>query len=126
MRKKQLTNPKIARGGKSHAEGRQAEHLAALLLMAKGYHILARRWRAAPCEIDILARQNDTLVVVEVKKRGQEMAAGEALAPELQRRLIEAGNAALAWHGGWAKNLRFDVILLSPRRFPRHIKNAFF
>lgn len=119
-------NRKIKRGEQSYASGKWAESLAALLLRMKGYRILARRWRGGFCEIDILARQNETLVVVEVKKRSSEKEAGEALLAAQRRGLMQAGNAALARHGTWAKTLRFDVVLLSPRRFPRHIKNAFF
>lgn len=47
--------------------GHDAEGLAASYLKAKGYAIVERNWKLGRGELDIVARQGETLVVVEVK-----------------------------------------------------------
>ena len=49
--------------------GLSAESRAAMLLVAKGFRIIARRWRSPVGEIDIVARRRSLLVFVEVKAR---------------------------------------------------------
>jgi putative endonuclease len=49
--------------------GRWGESLAADLLEAKGYQILARNWRSRSGEIDLVAQTGETIVFVEVKTR---------------------------------------------------------
>ena len=49
--------------------GISAESRAAALLIAKGFRILARRWKSPVGEIDIVARRRQLLVFVEVKAR---------------------------------------------------------
>ncbi len=64
-----MTAVRSARGAKARRDGRAAEVLAALWLMAKGYQILAFRLRTPQGEIDLLARRGPVLAVVEVKAR---------------------------------------------------------
>jgi Holliday junction resolvase-like predicted endonuclease len=49
--------------------GISAESRAAAFLIAKGFRILARRWRSPVGEIDIIARRRSLLIFVEVKAR---------------------------------------------------------
>ncbi len=56
--------------------GISAESRAAAFLIAKGFRILARRWRSPLGEIDIVARRRQLLVFVEVKARSSLEAAG--------------------------------------------------
>jgi putative endonuclease len=49
--------------------GRQGEDLAAAYLVAHGYRILARNWRCPEGEVDVIARHEGTVVIVEVKTR---------------------------------------------------------
>ena len=49
--------------------GISAESRAAAFLIAKGFRILARRWRSPVGEIDIIARRRTLLIFVEVKAR---------------------------------------------------------
>jgi putative endonuclease len=49
--------------------GRRGEHLAARYLAARGYRILARNWRCALGEIDIVAERHGDVAIVEVKTR---------------------------------------------------------
>lgn len=52
--------------------GQAGEDQAVALLQEKGYEILARNWHSSHKELDIVARNRDWLVVVEVKTRGSE------------------------------------------------------
>jgi putative endonuclease len=51
--------------------GRRGEALAARELQSRGYVILERRWRCRLGEIDIVARDKEVIVVVEVKARSR-------------------------------------------------------
>jgi Holliday junction resolvase-like predicted endonuclease len=59
--------------------GLSAESRAAMLLIAKGHRIAARRWKTPVGEIDIVARRRRDLVFVEVKARDDLDAAAEAV-----------------------------------------------
>jgi putative endonuclease len=106
--------------------GLSAENRAAALLLAKGYRVTARRFRAGVGEVDIVARRGNVLVFVEVKARERLDDAAEAVTERQQRRIIAAAEAWLAANpDDMARNIRFDVILIAPRRWPRHIVAAF-
>jgi putative endonuclease len=108
------------------ALGLSAESRAAVLLIAKGYRIVARRWRSPAGEIDIVARRRNTLVFVEVKARAQLDAAAESVLVRQQRRIIAAAEAWLADHPDDLNcDMRFDVVLVAPKSLPRHIQAAF-
>lgn len=49
--------------------GKQGEALAVDLLLQKGYSILHTNWTFQKAEVDILAQQDSTLAVIEVKTR---------------------------------------------------------
>ncbi len=59
--------------------GLSAESRAAMLLIAKGHRIAARRWKTPVGEIDIVARRRRDLIFVEVKARDDLDAAAEAV-----------------------------------------------
>ena len=106
--------------------GLSAESRAALLLIAKGYRILARRWKSPLGEIDIIARRRRDLLFVEVKARDRLDDAAEGVTERSKRRIIAAAELWLAHHPDDAQRyIRFDVILVAPGKMPRHIANAF-
>jgi putative endonuclease len=106
--------------------GLSAESRAAMLLMAKGYRIAARRWKTPFGEIDIVARRRNALVFVEVKARDHADDAAVAVTERGKRRILSAAELWLAHHRGDAQRfIRFDVILVTPGRIPRHVVNAF-
>ena len=108
------------------AFGLSAESRAAAYLVAKGYRIVARRWRSPVGEIDIVARRRGVLIFVEVKARERLDDAAEAVIVPQQRRIIAAAEAWLATHPQHAESdMRFDVVLVAPRSIPRHIQAAF-
>jgi putative endonuclease len=106
--------------------GLSAESRAAAFLVAKGYRIVARRWRSVLGEVDIVARRRRLLAFVEVKARATLDEAAGAVLPHQRRRIIGAARAWLAAHpDDAARDIRFDVMLVAPRRIPRHIQAAF-
>src|SRR5208282_718118 len=106
--------------------GLSAESRAALLLIAKGYRIAARRWKTPVGEVDIVARRRRDLVFAEVKARDHIDAAAEAVTERTKRRILAAAEFWLASHPDDAQCfIRFDVILIAPGKMPRHIANAF-
>ncbi len=106
--------------------GLSAESRAALLLIAKAYRILARRWKTPFGEIDIVARRRNDLVFVEVKARGHFDDAAEAVTERSKQRIVAAAEFWLAHRPADAHcAIRFDVILVVPGKLPRHIVNAF-
>jgi putative endonuclease len=108
------------------AFGLSAESRAAAFLIAKGYRIVARRWRSGVGEIDIVARRRRTLIFVEVKARERLDDAAEAVIVRQQRRIIAAAEAWLASHPDDINcDIRFDVMLIAPKSLPRHIQAAF-
>ena len=106
--------------------GISAESRAAALLVAKGFRILARRWRSPAGEIDIVARRKHLLIFVEVKARADFDTAAELVSTRQQHRIAAAAEAWLAAYGtGSLRDFRFDVILVVPGKMPRHIPGAF-
>jgi len=106
--------------------GLSAESRAAALLMAKGYRILAKRFKTPHGEIDLVAKKRNLLVFVEVKARASLDDAAYAVTPRQQARIIDAAQGWLMAHPEHAEfDLRFDAILIAPRRLPRHLLAAF-
>jgi putative endonuclease len=120
--------PKLAAPARVAAfrTGLSAEGRAAAYLILKGYRILARRFRSPYGEIDIVARRRNLLAFVEVKARASLDEAAYAVTPRQQQRIIEAAQAWLMAHPEHADfDLRFDAMLIAPRRLPRHLIAAF-
>ena len=120
---------RASRGRAAFRRGHGAEGLAAWWLRLKGYRILARNWRSAAGEIDLIARRGATLVIVEVKQRGDLVQAADALQARQRRRLARAAAAYLAARPDLAGlDLRFDVVVfgrwLGLRGRPIHLKDA--
>jgi putative endonuclease len=106
--------------------GLSAESRAAMFLIAKGYRIVARRWKTPFGETDIVARRRRALVFVEVKARDRADEAAEAVTERTKRRIVAAAELWLAHHpDDNERDIRFDVMLVAPGRLPQHIANAF-
>src|SRR6188508_258853 len=89
--------------------GISAESRAAAFLIAKGFRILARRWRSPAGEIDIVARRRKLLVFVEVKARDTLDDAAESVTPQQKRRICAAAEAWLAkFPDDGVHDMRFD------------------
>ena len=110
----------------AHFTGLSAESRAAAFLVAKGYRIVARRFRSPVGEVDIVARRRGVLVFIEVNARSSLDGAAFSLLPRQQQRIAAAAGAWLAAHPEDAEsNIRFDAVLVAPGKIPRHIAGAF-
>ena len=106
--------------------GISAESRAAALLIAKGFRILARRWKSPAGEIDIVARRRSLLVFVEVKARERLDDAAWSVTPRQRARIVAAAEAWLAVNADeHIRDIRFDAMLVAPGKIPQHIPAAF-
>jgi len=105
--------------------GHWAERLCAAHLRLRGYRVIARRLRTPAGEIDLVARRAGTLAVIEVKARADESAAAEAITARQRARILDATRWFLAGRRDLAAlSVRFDAMLVTPWRWPRHVADA--
>lgn len=111
--------------------GDAGEHLARRLLEANGYICLAEQWRCPAGELDLVMRQGDDLVFVEVKvRRGGLIEAEQAVTPAQQRRLLAAAQSFLIAHPAIQdQTWRIDILGITLDRGGRvtrvsHLENA--
>lgn len=99
---------------------------AVKLLEDKGLKIIERNYRTRAGEIDIVAKDGDTYVFVEVKARaGAEFGhPGEAVTPSKMYKIAGAAKQWLAEHGVRSRPCRFDVVTVLGEKIG-HIENAF-
>jgi putative endonuclease len=92
--------------------GERGEDAAAKFLRRHGYKILVRRFKSRAGEIDIVARQKDWLVFIEVKTRQTEQygAPGEAVDKKKERHMIRAALDYLRLLDNPRIKFRFDVV----------------
>lgn len=93
--------------------GERYEALAADYLRRQGYRIVEKNYRCRSGEIDLIARDREYLVFVEVKYRADSACGSPLEAVDLrkQRKLIRAAQFYLLAHGyGTEVNCRFDVV----------------
>jgi len=94
--------------------GKLGESLACDALRARGYAILATRYRSRFGEIDIIAKHAGTLVFVEVKARRSTRrgSAAESVSPAKRRRVAAMALDYLAWTRQLDARCRFDVVAI--------------
>ncbi|MCR6650627.1 MAG: YraN family protein [Cellvibrionaceae bacterium] len=93
--------------------GRSGEHSAEKFLCAKGMQLVARNYRCAQGEIDLVMRDGDTLVFVEVRRRASTAYGSplETVSTAKQRKLTAAAqHFLLSQKIPTRQALRFDVI----------------
>ena len=111
--------------------GRRGERLACRLLGALGLEILARNFSGTRGEIDIVARESDTLCFIEVKTRHRVYRARPAAAvgSAKRRNLVRAAHQFLREIGNPPVNYRFDIVEALLDRWQvrdiRYYRNAF-
>jgi putative endonuclease len=94
------------------ALGKTGEDLACRELERRGYAIITRRYRSRGGEIDIVARDGDTIVFVEVKARENRAFgdAAEAVTGLKQRKIVQLAVEYLMRHHLANRPCRFDVV----------------
>ncbi|MCC7349460.1 MAG: YraN family protein [Phycisphaerales bacterium] len=112
------------------ALGDRGENVAARFLRNLGYKIIVRNFRCAIGEIDIIARDGDTLVFVEVKTRvNDDPMPEDQVNGTKQHQITKAAKFYMGRYGVPQPPARFDVVAIvwPTGRSPqiRHIPNAF-
>jgi len=99
------------------ALGSWGEQRAAEYLQERGYQIVARNVRGEYGEIDLLARQGEVLVFVEVKARSSAQFGHpeEAITPLKQQHLVDSALDYLQAHPDLGEDWRIDVIAIEVR-----------
>jgi len=110
--------------------GTRGEEIALHHLKKQGYHIIARNYRCTLGEIDIIARENDDLVFVEVKTRTSKGFGSpeEAVYGKKQRKIIQVALYYMNETYLDGCNVRFDVVAITAERegtVVNLIRNAF-
>lgn len=120
------------RGWLAKAFGNRGERLAARFLRKQGYTILARQYTNRFGEVDIVARDGESVVFVEVKTRRTDSAGhpAEAVTPAKQSQLTRVAMAYLKQQGLLEARSRFDVIAImwpsdGAQPVVEHFQNAF-
>jgi putative endonuclease len=108
-----------------YAFGKWAELLSCWHLRLRGYQIRAVRYKTPVGEIDIVASRGEVTALIEVKARRRFDQAALALAPKQQRRICRAAAVLQARQPELMRtSLRYDLMLVQPWAWPRHIENA--
>jgi putative endonuclease len=115
----------IAHPTPAQAAGGDAEDRAATLLARHGLAIVERNYRTRLGEIDLVAREGECLVFVEVRSRAGDAYGGalESITPQKRRRIVAAARQYINRYAR-VPPCRFDVILLEGGE-PRWIRAAF-
>ena len=110
--------------------GDLGEDAAARYLESRGMRVLDRNWRYRQWELDLVCRDGDTLVFVEVKTRvaGSMSAPADGLGRAKRARLVKAAARYLSAKGLWEEPCRFDlaaVVDTGVSMDVEHTENAF-
>ena len=93
--------------------GRLGEKLAKKYLEKKGFRILEQNWRTRYAEIDLVARQKDVLVFVEVRtKVGEQFGTPEETLNSRKLQKVKRNAFSYASHVKWDKLYRIDAVCI--------------
>lgn len=114
----------------NNLSGRTAEFMALQYLRLKGYALVACNYvtgrGTGAGEIDLIVKNQTTLVFIEVKKRKDLTTAAYSILPKQQERIRRAAEVFVARHSEYADfDIRFDAILVQMPLKIEHIENAF-
>lgn len=113
-------------GAISFFAGQAAEEQVAARYSRSGRPIAARRWRGSAGEIDLIAREGDKVIFIEVKKSRSFAEAAEHLSRRQMDRICSAATEFVAGEpGGQLTEMRFDVALVDAVGRIDVIENAF-
>lgn len=113
------------RGRTGHHAGAAAEDIVARHYEARSMPVAARRWRGTGGEIDLICRDGDDLVFVEVKKSVSfDRAALGLSARQIERIVATASEFAAAEPRGELTPMRFDLALVDGSGRLRLVENA--
>lgn len=114
------------RGSTGYHAGISAENSVARDYERRGYPVAHQRWRGQGGEIDLIVRDGDGLIFIEVKKSRDFDRAAQRLSGRQMIRLQQAAGEYLGTQpGGALTDVRFDAALVNARGEIRVIENAF-
>ncbi len=117
---------KTQRGAMSYHAGMAAEGCVARDYERRGFVIADQRWRGKGGEIDLIARDGDGLIFVEVKQSRNFERAAQSLSARQMRRISSSAAEYLATQPrGNLTDVRFDVALVNGQGETQIIENAF-
>lgn len=101
-------------------QGSYYEEMACLFLQKKRLTFLTKNFRHRQGEIDLIMRQGNTLVFVEVRYRKKDIfgSAEESITYKKQQSIISTANYFLMKNKLWDTACRFDVITIKPSKRP--------
>ena len=110
----------------SYHAGLAAEDIVAADYARRRHGLAARRWRGQAGEIDLILRDGDTVVFVEVKKSRTSARAATRLSRRQMDRICAAASEFLAGEPrGQLTDVRFDLAMVDGAGRPSIIENAF-
>lgn len=111
-------------------KGRRGESIAESYLVNKGYTLIERNYRASRSEIDLIMKDGETIVFVEVKARAcYDYGTGlEAITKRKIAMIISGAEAFCKEHSLFESSMRFDAIEvdLNKGMVINHIQSAFY
>ena len=114
------------RGQRAYLAGATAEDQVAKHYEQRGYSLAEHRWRGAGGEIDLIFRQGEALVFVEVKRsKTSARAAARITQTQIERIYASAGQFLDTEPAGQLTESRFDVALVDGAGRIEIIENAF-
>jgi putative endonuclease len=122
-RSKAASSNKAARGLAAYHAGIAAEDMVAQLYVREGGAVIARRWRCREGEIDLIIREREIVVFVEVKARTR-MPDHDPVSPAQWERLEAAALRYMITAETGTVPLRFDLALVIGTGFVEVTKNA--
>lgn len=121
-----VSSARRARGRAACLSGAMAEEGVARLAGAGGMTVLARRWRGKAGEIDLICREGDCLVFIEVKQAATLDEAAQRLGRAQQGRIMQAALEYCESHGhSPLPELRFDAALVDGQGRVQILERAF-
>ena len=113
-------------GAVSYRAGKCAEDQVAMLYTRAGRLIVARRWRGISGEIDMIARDGEEVIFIEVKQSSTHAIAAEHLSERQMRRIVLAASEFLGDEPNGQNTLsRFDLALVDAFGRIEILQNAF-
>lgn len=116
--------------GKHNEFGKEGEQLAVDYLKKKGYTIIYKNYRYLKAEIDIVARKDDVLAIVEVRSRSSNFIENiaETVTPKKIKLLVMAADHYVS-ENDIDVDVRFDIITILKNRSKfelEHLESAFY
>jgi putative endonuclease len=104
--------------------GRAGERAAERHMVRRGWTVLARRWRGAGGELDLVLARGQVVAICEVKTRGSVEALAEPLTAAQRVRIARAAEAYLAAHPRLReRRVRIDLITVHAGRLRARVRH---